>query len=132
MEIVRQRSEELIERYAIQTKIDAPIIDLLTTVFREMRQGKSADGVSLKAPSTTLSTAEAIGVALDAALSARFFGNGKVTPETVAKNLVGSIVKEDLADLKVLQEYVVLVAKKRASSNKTWKAFHDAASKSIR
>ena len=96
-----------------------------TPVFREIRQGKTSDGVSLKQPSTTLSTAEAIGVALDSALYAKFFGNGAVSPSDVARNLVGSIVKEDTADLAVLKEYNTLVARKRGVSDKAWKEFHD-------
>src|SRR5215470_10198169 len=78
IEIVRQRAGELLERYALPARVAPPIIELLATVFREIRQGKTADGVSLKQPSTTLSTAEAIGTALDAALHARFFGSGQV------------------------------------------------------
>lgn len=125
IEIVQQRSTELLSRYDIPTKLTPPVIELLATVFRELRQGKTAEGVSIKKPSTTLSTAEAIGTALDAALHARFFGGKAVGAEHIARNLVGSVVKEDLNDLEVLKEYVVLVGKKRASSNKSWKEFHD-------
>ena len=132
IEIVRQRSFELMARYGIKTKVEPPLIELLTTVFREIRAGKSAEGISLKQPSTTLSTAEAIGVALDAALYARFFDNGEVTPGSIARNLVGSVVKEDMADLAVLREYVALVAKSRAKTNPRWKAFFDAAEIAIR
>src|SRR4029077_4748045 len=78
IEIVRQRSEELIRRYDLPGRIAPPVIELLATVFRDIRKGKTADGVSLKKPSTALSTAEAIGVALDSALHARFFGSGQV------------------------------------------------------
>ncbi len=126
IEIVQQRSGELMERYDLPTRISPPIIELLATVFREIRQGKTADGVSVKQPSTTLSTAEAIGTALDSALHARFFGSGQVTPADIARNIVGSVVKEDIADLAALKEYVVLVAKKRATKDKSWKEFHDA------
>jgi hypothetical protein len=82
-------------------------------------------------PSTSVSTAEAIGVALDSAIHARFFGNGTVGPQEIARTLIGSIVKEDLADLGVLKEYLNLVAKKRAAKDATWKAFYDAAVKSV-
>jgi MoxR-like ATPase len=126
IQIVQQRSAELLDRYKLPLRITPPVIQLLATVFREIRNGKTADGVSLKQPSTTLSTAEAIGVALDAALDARFFGSGKVEPADIARNMIGSIVKEDLSDLAVLKEYVVLVAKKRAAQDQTWKGFHDA------
>lgn len=132
MAIVRERSRELIARYGIGVTIEEPVIDLVTTVFREIREGKSADGTSLKAPSTTLSTAEAIAVAMDAALSARFFGDGRVSARLVARNLVGSVVKENLDDLKVLKEYVQLVAKKRAESDATWRELFDEATSAIR
>jgi MoxR-like ATPase len=125
IEIVQQRSTELLSRYDIPTKLTPPVIELLATVFRELRQGKTSEGVSIKKPSTTLSTAEAIGTALDAALHARFFDNQPAGPEHIARNLVGSIVKEDQSDLEILKEYVVLVGKKRAASNKVWKQFHD-------
>jgi MoxR-like ATPase len=125
IEIVQQRSAELLSRYNLPAKITPPVIELLATVFREIRSGKTTDGVSVKQPTTTLSTAEAIGVALDAALHARFFGSGQVQAGDIARNMVGSIVKEDANDLAVLKEYVVLVAKKRAAKDKGWKEFHD-------
>lgn len=125
--IVQQRSAELLRRYDLPTKVPPPVIELLATVFRELRDGKTADGVSIKKPATACSTAEAIGVAIDAALHARFFGAGAVGPGDVARNLVGAVVKEDLADLAVLKEYVVLVAKKRAASDPAWKEFHKTA-----
>jgi hypothetical protein len=127
IEIVRTRSADLLARYKIPTRIDEPVLALLATVFREMRQGVTSEGVSVAKPSTTLSTAEAIGVALDAAISSRYFGNGAVGAEDVGRNLIGSVVKEDLGDVKILREYLNLVVKKRAQGNATWKAFFDAA-----
>ncbi len=104
---------------------------MLATVFREMRAGTTADGISFQKVSTTLSTAEAIGVALDSAIRSRYFGNGAVTIEEIARNLVGSVVKEDLDDLKVLKEYLAVVAKKRGAKDASWKTFHDAALKAV-
>jgi MoxR-like ATPase len=125
VQVVQQRSTELLERYDIPVKIPPAIVEMLATIFREIREGKTSDGVSIKKPSTTLSTAEAISIALDAALYARFFGSGQITSAHVAKNLVGSVVKENLEDLAILKEYVVLVAKKRGTSSKQWQEFHD-------
>lgn len=126
VKIVQQRSEELLRRYDLPARISPPVIELLATVFREIRDGKSADGVSLKKPSTTLSTAEAIGVALDAALHARFFGSGEVGPADIARNMVGAVVKEDQDDRAALKEYAALVARKRGAKEPAWKEFHDA------
>jgi MoxR-like ATPase len=126
VKIVQQRSEELLHRYNLPAKISPPVIELLATVFREIRNGKTTDGVSLKKPTTTLSTAEAIGVALDAALHARFFGGGDVGPADIGRNMVGAVVKEDQDDRAALKEYATLVAKKRGVKEKAWKEFHDA------
>jgi MoxR-like ATPase len=126
VKIVQQRAAELLERYNLPAKLSPPVIELLATVFREIRNGKTSDGVSLKKPSTTLSTAEAIGVALDATLHARFFGNGEVGPADIARNMVGAVVKEDQEDKAALKEYATLVAKKRGAKEKNWKEFHDA------
>jgi MoxR-like ATPase len=124
--IVQQRSEELLQRYDLPARISPPVLDLLATVFREIRDGKTADGVSLKKPTTTLSTAEAIGVALDAALHARFFGRGEVGPADIARNMVGAVVKEDQEDKAALKEYATLVAKKRGAREKGWREFYEA------
>jgi MoxR-like ATPase len=126
VKIVQQRSEELLRRYDLPARINPQVIELLATVFREIRNGKTTDGVSLKKPTTTLSTAEAIGVALDAALHARFFGGGEVGPADIARNMVGAVVKEDQDDKAALKEYATLVAKKRGVKEKEWKEFHDA------
>jgi hypothetical protein len=126
VQVVEQRSSELLKRYQVKTEIPPSIISMLATVFREIREGKTMDGVSIKKPSTALSTAEAISIALDSALHARFFGNGLVGPSHIARNMIGSVVKEDETDRAVLKEYVVLVAKKRALNDPEWKEFHDA------
>lgn len=126
VKVVQQRSAELLERYNLPAKLSPPVIELLATVFREIRNGKTLDGVSIKKPSTTLSTAEAIGVALDSALHARFFGTGEVGPADIARNMVGAVVKEDQEDREALKEYATLVAKKRGAKEKSWKEFHEA------
>src|SRR5262249_7896227 len=127
--IVQQRSAEMLRLHDVPARLPPAVIELLATVFRELRDGHTSDGVSLKKPGTACSTAEAIGVALDAALHAGFFGSGEVGRADVARNLVGSVVKEDLADLAILKEYVVLVARKRADKDAAWREFHTAAQK---
>ena len=132
IEIVRQRSADLLSRYDIPTVMEPGLLELLATAFRELRDGKTAEGISVKPPGTTLSTAEAIGTAVDAALHSRFFGDGKVSAGSIARNLIGSIVKEDPQDLAALREYVAIVAKKRGTTDRNWQAFHDEAQKSLK
>ena len=131
IEIVRQRRRTY-ARYEIPAAIEPGILDLLATAFRELRDGKTSEGISVKSPSTTLSTAEAIGTAVDAVLHCRYFGDGQVTSAAIARNLVGSIVKEDPQDLAALKEYIAIVAKKRGVSDKHWQGFHDEAQKMLK
>ena len=80
-----------------------------------------------------MSTAEAIGVALESALRSNFFGSGTVTAAEIAHNIVGSVVKEDKDDLAVLKEYNTLVAKARAAAKgKEWDLFYKTMNKIIR
>jgi MoxR-like ATPase len=132
IEIVRQRTVDLLARFDIPATIEPSILELLATAFRELRDGKTGEGVSVKSPSTTLSTAEAIGTAVDAVLHCRYFGDGHVTAAAIARNLVGSIVKEDPQDLAALKEYVSIVAKKRGTTDKHWQTFHDEAHKALK
>ncbi len=126
VKIVQQRTEELMQQYAIPVAIEPPVLDLLCRVFREMRDGKTAEGVSVKQTSTVLSTAEAISVAFESALQAHYFGDSHVTSGHIAKNILGSVVKEDLTDLGIFKEYVRIVVKQRAAEG-MWKDFHKGA-----
>lgn len=132
IEIVCQRTADLLLRYDIPATIEPAVLELLATAFRELRDGKTSEGVSVKSPGTTLSTAEAIGTAVDAVLHSRYFGDGKVTSAAIARNLIGSIVKEDPQDLAALKEYISIVAKKRGVSDKHWQVFHDEAQQMLK
>ncbi len=127
IEIVRQRMADLLSHEDIPAVLEPGILELIATAFRELRDGKTGEGVNVKPPANPLSTAEAIGTAVDAVLHARYFGDGAVTGAGIARNLIGSIVKDDPQDLAALKEYVVIVARKRGLQDPHWRAFHDEA-----
>ncbi len=131
IKIIKERVSELTQHYNIPVNLPPSVIDLLATVFREIRNGETREGTSIKQASTTLSTAEAIAVVLESALGAQYFGNGNITSADIAKNLLGSVVKEDRSDIKVIKEYNTLVAKKRARDDDEWKIFHQAMNKAL-
>jgi len=86
----------------------------VVAIFRELRGGATADGkITLKTPSGTLSTAEAIGVMIGGLSHAAFFNNGALSAEGVAPNMLGAIVKDPVQDKAVLEEYLETVLKKR-------------------
>lgn len=86
----------------------------VVTLFRELRDGKTLNGkIKLKSPSGTLSTAEAISVGVSAWASAAHFGNGEITAESLAPNVVGAVVKDPVQDSVALQEYLESVVRTR-------------------
>jgi MoxR-like ATPase len=86
----------------------------VVAIFRELRGGATLDGkMTLKTPSGTLSTAEAIAVMVGGLSQAAFFNNGKLSAEGVAPNMIGAIVKDPVQDKAVLEEYLETVLKKR-------------------
>lgn len=95
----------------------------VVTVFRELRDGVTADGrTKLKSPSGTLSTAEAISVVTGGLALAAHFGDGVLRPSDVAAGLLGAVVRDPSADQVVWQEYLEAVVREREG----WKDFYRA------
>jgi MoxR-like ATPase len=86
----------------------------VVTVFRELRDGATADGrTKLKSPSGTMSPAEAISVITSGMALAAHFGDGVLRPSDVAAGIVGSIVKDPVTDATVWTEYLEAVVRER-------------------
>jgi MoxR-like ATPase len=86
----------------------------LVTIFRELRDGKTADGkTKLKSPTGTMSTAEAISVLGHGLTLAAHFGDGSLRAGDLAAGLVGAVIKDPVQDRVVWQEYLETIVKER-------------------
>ncbi|MFJ6834428.1 AAA family ATPase [Streptomyces sp. NPDC091209] len=95
----------------------------VVTVFRELRDGITADGrTKLKSPSGTLSTAEAISVVTNGLALAAHFGDGVLRASDVAAGILGAVVRDPAADRVIWQEYLEAVVRERDG----WKDFYRA------
>ncbi len=98
----------------------------VVAIFRELRGGATLDGkVTLKTPSATLSTAEAIAVIVGGLSQAAFFNDGKLSAEGVAPNMIGAIIKDPVQDKVVLAEYLETVLKKRPDYAEYYRTLSD-------
>ncbi|MDX2245942.1 MAG: AAA family ATPase [Bacteroidia bacterium] len=101
-------------------------ISRIVTIFRELRNGVSADGkTKLKSPSGTLSTAEAISVMNNGLSLAYHFGDGAVHADDLASGIIGAIVKDPVQDKIVMQEYMETVMKQRSGWKDIYRACRD-------
>lgn len=112
-EIVRNQVMKLEDTIVI----DEDVIDMLTTVFVEMRNGQSVDGKKLEKPTKNLSTAELVNVYHECAVHAKFFNSSQMDMESVSQNLVNSFDFEDDADVSALKYYFEKVVKERAKKS---------------
>jgi MoxR-like ATPase len=89
-------------------------IERVVTIFRELRSGVTLNQrTTVKSPSATLSTAEAISVMTNGVALAAHFGDGVIRAEDVAAGLTGAVVKDPVQDRIVWQEYIETVVKDR-------------------
>jgi len=115
VEIVERRVESIGKALEIPAEKPALAeIRRVVTIFRELREGVTADGkTKLKSPSGTLSTAEAISVINNGLSLAAHFGDGVLRAGETASSLVGAVVKDPVQDKVVWQEYLETVVKER-------------------
>ena len=113
--IVSRRVDEL--GRALSLPAEKPAIEeirRIVTIFRELRQGATADGkMKLKSPSGTLSTGEAISVVNSGLAMAGYFGDGALRATDLAASLTGAVVKDPVQDRVVWLEYLQTVVKER-------------------
>ena len=99
------------------------VLDVLVTVFADLRTGTTATGTPVKRPETVMSTAEAVNVGVAASLSARYLGDGAVRAYDIARQLVGVALKGQDEDAKRMRFYIDSVVRERAASSTDWKDF---------
>ena len=95
----------------------------VVTIFRELRSGVTTDQrTSLKVPTGTLSTAEAISVVTNGLALAAHFGDGSLGAADVAGGVVGAVVSDPVRDTVAWREYLETVVRDRDG----WGDFYDA------
>jgi MoxR-like ATPase len=127
IEIVSRRVAEL--GRALQLPADPPALTevrRVVQVFRELRSGATQDGrTTLKVPTGTLSTAEAISVLTNGMTLAAHFGDGQVRAGDVAAGLVGAVVKDPAQDSVAWNEYLEAVVRERKDWRDLYRACRD-------
>jgi len=125
VDIVARRVEQLGRTLELpETPAAIDEIRRVVTIFRELRSGATEDGrTTLKSPSGTLSTAEAISVVTGGLALATHFGDGELRAADVAGGILGAVVKDPVSDAVVWTEYLETVVRERPG----WSDFYRAA-----
>ena len=124
LELVRTETQRGLARSGVPTMPGDDILELLITTFRELREGKTTDGLAIERPSTAMSTAEAVSVAQAVGARSYFLSGRAATPADLVECLIGAAIKTDKADAAILRRYFEQRVAKKAGSH--WRAFYEA------
>ena len=107
--------------------VDKDIISLIATTFHELRTGKSAENIKIDTPSAVMSTAEAVSVYYQTALTGHYYQNDELSIDNLVQNLMGAVIKESRDDIAKLKSYFNSVIKNRSkSSGGIWEKYYEA------
>jgi MoxR-like ATPase len=120
-QLVREQTQSLLDRAQIDVDLSNEVVDLLVTAFHDLRHGATAEGIVVEKPTAVMSSAEAVSVGYAACLDAHHFGDGSVGGEHVARQLIGTVLKDNPEDGKKLRHYFEVVVKQRAQRQPQWK-----------
>lgn len=124
-EIITRQSAALLQDTAPEAVVQPDIVELLATTFHELREGQSLEGIKIESPSAVMSTAEAVSLYYQSALSAYYY-DGEITMDTLAQNIRATVLKESTDDLPRLKNYWNTIVKARGEKNKLWKQLYEA------
>lgn len=126
-QLIAEQVTSRMDEYDMDVALPADVLDLVVSVFRDLRTGRASDGAVVAQPKSVMSTAEAVNVAHGALLDASFLSKEAPTGAHVARQLRGVVFKDDDEDARKLRAYIDTIARARGRKSRTWAAFHKAA-----
>ena len=124
--LIKEQTASLLAQSGVTTAVGDDVVELLVTAFHDLRDGVTEGGAAVEKPTAVMSSAEAVAVAHAAALDATYFGDGEVGGDHVARQLIGTVLKDNPDDGKKLRHYFDVVVKQRAKKGKQWGRMLDA------
>ncbi|MEW4369414.1 ATP-binding protein [Paenibacillus kandeliae] len=125
-QIIENQAHNLLLHSGIDIPIDRDVVELLATTFMELRTGKTREGYKIDMPQSVMSTAEAVSVYVQSAMTSYYYENGAVSMDRLVQNMLGTAAKEDEKDLGALKTYFSRVVKERARDSALWSAYYEA------
>lgn len=123
--LVRRQATAAVQRSGAPFAVADRVLEVLVTVFRELREGRSAEGWDVERPGTVMSTAEAVQVAASLGVSAAYLPGGDAL-DLVPGHLLGVVRKDDPADHTRLLGYWDGPVRRRAETgDAAWRRLWD-------
>ncbi|MET3288270.1 UNVERIFIED_CONTAM: MoxR-like ATPase [Brevibacillus sp. OAP136] len=124
-QIIEAQSRNILQQSGIVIELNQEIIEILATTFLELRTGQTREGYKIDTPQTVMSTAEAVSVYVQSAMTAHFYDDKAISLERLVQNMLGAVAKENHKDINVLKTYFSKVVKERAKDAGLWEAYYN-------
>jgi MoxR-like ATPase len=120
--LVKARATAALARHGEPLAVDDAVLEALVTAFRDLREGRSAEGWAVERPASVMSTAEAVAVAASLGLQSTFFASERDVASLVPGYLLGVVLKDDPKDRGRLLAYWDGAVKRRAEAgSRLWR-----------
>ncbi len=121
-ELILSQTDRLLAATGLDIETPPDVVDLLVTVFNELRSGTTAEGIVVEKPTAVMSTAEAVSINYAASLEAAYLGDGTPNGRQIGRQLIGTVLKDNPDDESKLRHYFDAVVKKREGA---WSDLYD-------
>lgn len=125
IDLVRSRAQAVLSESGTLVAVDARLLDLLVTTFRDLREGRTAEGWSVERPASVLSTAEAVTVAAAITRQGAFFPAQKDPVSLLPGYLLGVVLKDNQEDRERLLAYWDGPIRRRGEGDALWKRMYE-------
>ncbi|HBN74567.1 MAG TPA: AAA family ATPase [Planctomycetaceae bacterium] len=124
VELVRSRARAMLTESGTHEEIEAKLLDILVTTFRDLREGRTEEGWSIERPAAVMSTAEAVTVAAAITRQGVYFSSRKDPVSLLPGYLLGVVLKDNQEDRDRLLAYWDGPVRRRSESNALWKRMY--------
>lgn len=105
VELVAKQSKAMLAETGIETEVDQSLVNMLVTIFRDLRDGSTAEGWTVERPATAMSTAEAVAVSNAISRQTSFFREQTDPVSLIPGHLLGVVLKDDSSERQRLLAY---------------------------
>lgn len=124
IDLVRRRAQAVLHESGTETEVDASLLDILVTTFRDLREGRTGEGWNVERPAAVMSTAEAVTVAAAITRQGSFFPVRKDPVSLLPGYLLGVVLKDNQEDRDRLLAYWDGPIRRRGENDALWKRMY--------
>jgi MoxR-like ATPase len=125
IELVRSRAQAVLSDSGTDADVDARLLEILVTTFRDLREGRTEEGWNVERPGAVMSTAEAVTVVAAIARQGAFFPAQKDPVSLLPGYLLGVVLKDNQEDRDRLLAYWDGPIRRRGDSDALWKRMYE-------